>query len=97
MERAQNAKGMEQAKLLQQIIAYEDPGPGGFYDDLGRYPASSRVLRGYPMIMANPMNEAAFGKPIALASVPCTTRRMNRRELLCAMTTWTRKRPTASG
>ena len=40
--------GAEQAKLdgLQAILSWEDPGPGGFYDDLGHIGRQPHLVRG---------------------------------------------------
>lgn len=38
----------EKRELLQMIAEYEDPGPGGFYDNLGTFNPAPNVVVGYP-------------------------------------------------
>ena len=38
----------EKRELLRMIVAYEDPGPGGFYDNLGTFNPCPNVVAGYP-------------------------------------------------
>ncbi len=46
LERAQKAAGADRLRLLQEMVSYEDPGPGGFYDDLGSRERPSRLING---------------------------------------------------
>jgi len=46
MERAKPAQGAERLRLLQEMVSYQDPGPGGFYDDLGGLEGSSHLVHG---------------------------------------------------
>lgn len=48
LERARAASGEEKIELLETIADYENPGPGGFYDNLGTYEHSPHLVRGYP-------------------------------------------------
>ncbi|MBX3177305.1 MAG: hypothetical protein KF886_08100 [Candidatus Hydrogenedentes bacterium] len=48
LERAHAAEGEERADLLRMITAYEDPGPGGHYDNLGTANPAPNVMAGYP-------------------------------------------------
>ena len=49
LERAQAAEDDdEKRELLRMIAAYEDPGPGGFYDNLGTFNPAPNVVHGYP-------------------------------------------------
>lgn len=48
LERAREAIGEEQIELLRMIVAYEDPGEGGFYDNLGTSNPAPNVVFGYP-------------------------------------------------
>ncbi len=48
LERAKQAEGPERAELLQMIVDYENPGPGGFYDNLGTFNPAPNVANGYP-------------------------------------------------
>ncbi len=48
LERAQSVKGKEKVEFLQMIIDYENPGEGGFYDNLGTFNPASNVVFGYP-------------------------------------------------
>jgi hypothetical protein len=46
VERAQKAGEAERVRLLQEMVSYEDPGPGGFYDDLGDPERSPHLVYG---------------------------------------------------
>ncbi len=46
--RAENAKKKEAKGLLQMIVDYENPGEGGFYDNLGTYNNAPNLVFGYP-------------------------------------------------
>ncbi|KAA3613367.1 MAG: hypothetical protein DWQ05_17920 [Calditrichaeota bacterium] len=48
LERAKQAKGREKLELLNMIIDYENPGEGGFYDNLGTFNPAPNVVSGYP-------------------------------------------------
>jgi hypothetical protein len=48
LDRALEAKGTKRMELLQMIIDYENPGEGGYYDDLGTGSKSKNVVFGYP-------------------------------------------------
>jgi hypothetical protein len=48
LERAKLAQGNEKRELLRMITAYEDPGPGGHYDNLGTANPAPNVTFGYP-------------------------------------------------
>lgn len=48
LERAHAAQGEEKLELLATIADYENPGPGGFYDNLGTYEHSPHLVNGYP-------------------------------------------------
>ena len=49
LERARDAKDeTEKRELLRMIVAYEDPGPGGFYDNCGTFNDCPNVVNGYP-------------------------------------------------
>ncbi len=48
LQRARAAKGEEQHELLGMIVAYDDPGDGGFYDNLGTFNPCPDVTFGYP-------------------------------------------------
>jgi len=48
LERAQNADPIKYKELLQMIVDYENPGLGGFYDNLGTYNNAPNVVFGYP-------------------------------------------------
>lgn len=39
---------MEKRELLRMIVAYDDPGPGGHYDNLGTFNVAPNVVSGYP-------------------------------------------------
>lgn len=44
--KAAAASGEERANILKQIATYEDPGPGGFYDDAGNPGRQPRLVKG---------------------------------------------------
>ncbi|MCE1198563.1 MAG: hypothetical protein LWW85_06305 [Marinilabiliales bacterium] len=48
LERALVAKGKAKTELLQRITDYENPGEGGFYDNLGTGNKAPHVVAGYP-------------------------------------------------
>ena len=48
LERAKNADPAESKMLLHMIVDYENPGEGGYYDNLGTYNNSPNVVQGYP-------------------------------------------------
>jgi len=48
LERALEAKGNKRMELLTMIYDYENPGKGGFYDNLGTYNIAPDVVFGYP-------------------------------------------------
>jgi len=48
LERARAAKGKERDELLRMIVDYENPGEGGFYDNLGTANIAPHVVFGYP-------------------------------------------------
>lgn len=48
LERADAAGPVEARELLTMIIDYENPGPGGSYDNLGTFNEASHVVNGYP-------------------------------------------------
>ncbi len=54
LERAKAASGSQRSELLHMIVAYEDPGAGGFYDDGGSLTRSPRISHGYPYDFGQP-------------------------------------------
>ena len=48
LRRAKAAPPDVKTELLRMIVAYEDPGEGGFYDNLGTFNAAPNVVFGYP-------------------------------------------------
>ncbi|NUM52163.1 MAG: hypothetical protein HUU46_00825 [Candidatus Hydrogenedentes bacterium] len=49
LERARDVKSQaEKRELLRMIVAYEDPGEGGFYDNCGTFNECPSVVNGYP-------------------------------------------------
>ena len=49
LQRAREAAAPEETRaLLRMIVAYEDPGPGGFYDNCGTMNPCPNVVAGYP-------------------------------------------------
>jgi hypothetical protein len=54
LQRARAAAPDEKGELVHMIVAYEDPGPGGFYDDCGTYSPCPNVVSGYPFDFGQP-------------------------------------------
>jgi hypothetical protein len=54
LERAKAARGAERLELLGMIADYENPGPGGFYDNAGTANPAPRIERGYPYDFGQP-------------------------------------------
>jgi len=48
LRRAQASPPREKVELLRRIAAYEDPGEGGFYDNMGTFNPAPNVVFGYP-------------------------------------------------
>ena len=48
LQRAEIANFDDSIKLLRMIVDYENPGPGGFYDNLGTSNNAPNVISGYP-------------------------------------------------
>jgi len=48
LERARSARPRERRELLNMVVDYENPGEGGFYDNLGTYNPAPHVVAGYP-------------------------------------------------
>ncbi|QDT49093.1 hypothetical protein Pan258_31400 [Symmachiella dynata] len=48
LEHAKQADGDNQVELLQMIVDYENPGPDGYYDNLGTSNRAPHVVKGYP-------------------------------------------------
>ena len=48
LERAKIADNKKRDELLSMIVDYENPGEGGFYDNLGTYNIAPHVVFGYP-------------------------------------------------
>jgi hypothetical protein len=57
LERARAAGVDEKRELLRMIVAYEDPGEGGFYDNLGTANPAPNVVFGYPYDHGQPYVE----------------------------------------
>lgn len=48
LTQAKQASGPKQTEMLRMIPDYENPGPGGFYDNLGTANHAPHVVNGYP-------------------------------------------------
>lgn len=48
LEKARQADAVNQVEGLRMIVDYENPGPGGYYDNLGTYNQAPHVVNGYP-------------------------------------------------
>ena len=48
LERAKTADNIKRDELLSMITNYDNPGEGGFYDNLGTYNIAPHVVTGYP-------------------------------------------------
>lgn len=56
LERAKaSALPEEKRELLRMVVAYDDPGPGGFYDNCGTYQSSPHLVSGYPFDFGQPI------------------------------------------
>jgi hypothetical protein len=54
LERARDASGERKTELLRMIADYENPGPGGFYDNCGTFNRAPHVVFGYPFDHGQP-------------------------------------------
>ncbi len=54
LECARAARGAERVELVRTIVAYEDPGEGGFYDDGGTLDRAPNIVHGYPFDFGQP-------------------------------------------
>jgi len=54
LERARVARGAERRELLGMIADYENPGPGGFYDNAGTANPAPHIVHGYPYDFGQP-------------------------------------------
>ena len=57
LERARVAAGEEEHELLRMIVAYDDPGEGGSYDNLGTLNPAPNAVFGYPYDHGQPYVE----------------------------------------
>lgn len=48
LQRANAAEGVQRRELLSMVVDYENPGEGGFYDNLGTFNPAPHVVFGYP-------------------------------------------------
>jgi hypothetical protein len=48
LQRAAVARGEDRRELLDMIVHYDDPGEGGFYDNLGTFNHAPNLVFGYP-------------------------------------------------
>ena len=48
LQRANSTSAEKKDELLRMIVDYENPGEGGFYDNLGTYNIAPNVINGYP-------------------------------------------------
>lgn len=55
LERTRAARGAERKELIRMITHYEDPGPGGFYDNCGTLDRCPNVTHGYPYDFGQPL------------------------------------------
>ncbi len=55
LERARAAQGSARTELVRMITHYEDPGPGGFYDNCGTLDRCPNVVHGYPYDFGQPL------------------------------------------
>lgn len=54
LERAKTAGGAARRELLGMIADYENPGPGGFYDNAGTANPAPHIVHGYPYDFGQP-------------------------------------------
>ncbi len=55
LARAAVAKEEERREMLSLIADYENPGPGGFYDNCGTYEKMPHLVNGYPYDFGQPL------------------------------------------
>lgn len=55
LERAKTVSGDEKTEMLLLIANYENPGPGGFYDNCGTYESAPHLVNGYPYDFGQPI------------------------------------------
>ena len=55
LSRAATAAGSQKHELLQLVANYQDPGPGGFYDNCGTYEKMPHLVHGYPYDFGQPL------------------------------------------
>jgi len=67
LERARAASPPEKAELLTMIVAYEDPGPGGFYDNCGTGAVAPHLINGSPYDHGQPYLQEMLSE----ANRPC--------------------------
>jgi hypothetical protein len=66
LQRAMDAGENERKELLTMIVDYEDPGEGGFYDNLGTFNRAPNVIFGYPYDHGQPY----VGEMLSEANLP---------------------------
>ena len=66
LQRAIDAGENERKELLTMIVDYEDPGEGGFYDNLGTFNRAPNVVFGYPYDHGQPY----VGEMLSEANLP---------------------------
>ena len=96
LERAKAAPPAEKREMLQLIADYENPGPGGFYDNCGdarRPPRTSPAA--IPSSSTNPTSPIASKRATATANAPCAIPSTNNPACRSATRGSTRPRNTA--
>jgi len=66
LQRAENAGSDEKRELLILITDYENPGEGGYYDNLGTFNHAPNVISGYPYDHGQPY----LGEMLSEANLP---------------------------
>ncbi len=82
---------------IQQILHWTDPGPGGFYDDLGNLKAQPHLVRGLPYAERPGVPRVAAGRLRAAMQAGAvrggpTPNRSTMRRSRCTTKAWTRMR-----
>ena len=74
LERALTKTGKDRDELLQMVIDYENPGEGGYYDNLGTFNPAPNVAFGYPYDHGQPYvpNMLAEGNRLSQKSMHFT-------------------------
>ncbi len=65
-----NTNEPERLKQIDRILNWEDPGPGGFYDDLGNLARQPHLVRGLPYDKDPAFLQSSDGRPFLSRRAP---------------------------